>query len=112
MHAIVVPCVEGTTAPPVDSKTLGLKPKSGVICTDAENLTITDGIVEGALQNDLAVGLVTTTRVTHATPGALYAKGIHRDIENDVEAKKFGVPNCTDIARQLLSYPASEFKVR
>ncbi|KAK6751474.1 hypothetical protein RB195_003084 [Necator americanus] len=95
----------------VDSSTLGLMPKSGTNCTVERNLHITDGIVEGALQKGIAVGFVTTTRITHATPGALYAKGIRREIEYDGAANKSGILGCTDIAKQLLSYPASEFKV-
>ncbi|CAJ0603380.1 unnamed protein product [Cylicocyclus nassatus] len=95
----------------IDNTFLNLKPQSNVMCTDQENLKIKDGIVEGALRKGVDVGFVTTTRITHATPGALYAKGIHRNIEYDGEAIERGVPNCTDIAKQLLSYPANEFKV-
>ncbi|ETN74178.1 alkaline phosphatase family protein, partial [Necator americanus] len=58
----------------------------------------------------MAVGFVTNTRITHGTPAALYAKGISRHIEYDVIAKNYG-DDCTDIAKQLLSYPASNFKV-
>ncbi|EYC26181.1 hypothetical protein Y032_0010g1004 [Ancylostoma ceylanicum] len=98
--------------------TLGSRPNFLVgvkKCTTDRSRHLTDGIAEGALQKALEVGFVTTTRITHATPAALYAKGIHRSIEYDGDARKInralGKSNCPDIASQLLSYPASEFKV-
>jgi alkaline phosphatase len=52
----------------------------------------------------LATGIVTTARLTHATPAATYAHVSHRDWENDsdlpAEAAEAG---CTDIAQQLLT---------
>ncbi|KIH61557.1 hypothetical protein ANCDUO_08172, partial [Ancylostoma duodenale] len=86
-------------------------PKSGTVCAKGADLHVTDGIVENALEKGLDVGFVTNARITHATPGALYAKGLHRDVEYDGAAKKLGAAECNDIAKQLLSYPASEFKV-
>ncbi|MFT3762757.1 MAG: alkaline phosphatase [Pseudoxanthomonas sp.] len=51
----------------------------------------------------LATGVVTTTRLTHATPAATYAHSPDRNWENDAdlpnEAKEQG---CKDIAQQLL----------
>ncbi|KIH42478.1 hypothetical protein ANCDUO_27538 [Ancylostoma duodenale] len=105
-------------------------PKSGTVCAKGADLHVTDGIVENALEkgtqfftspcicmywnrtlSGLDVGFVTNARITHATPGALYAKGLHRDVEYDGAAKQLGATDCSDIAKQLLSYPASEFKV-
>ncbi|VDL62477.1 unnamed protein product [Nippostrongylus brasiliensis] len=57
-----------------NSKMLGTMPNTKATCTNATESHIVDGIVEGALQKGVAVGFVTTTRVTHATPAALYAK--------------------------------------
>jgi len=52
----------------------------------------------------LATGIVTTARITHATPAATYAHVSHRDWENDTdlppEATEAG---CKDIAQQLLA---------
>ncbi len=52
----------------------------------------------------LATGVVTTTRLTHATPAATYAHAPNRNWENDTdlpaEAKAQG---CKDIAQQLIS---------
>ncbi len=53
----------------------------------------------------LATGVVTTTRITHATPGATYAHTPERNWESDADmpdaAKAQG---CRDIATQLLDY--------
>jgi alkaline phosphatase len=53
----------------------------------------------------LATGVVTTTRITHATPAATYAHVADRDWESDAnlspEAKSDG---CHDIARQLVEF--------
>ena len=54
--------------------------------------------------NGKSVGVVTTTRVTHATPAAVYAHAVERDWESDAylpgEAAAAG---CRDIAAQLTS---------
>jgi alkaline phosphatase len=53
----------------------------------------------------LKTGIVTTTRITHATPAALYARSVDREWETDR-----GIPpsqrgqGCRDIARQLIEY--------
>jgi alkaline phosphatase len=43
-------------------------------------------LLEMAKASGLAAGVVTTTRVTHATPAATYAHICHRDLENDIAA--------------------------
>jgi alkaline phosphatase len=53
-----------------------------------------------------STGAVTTARITHATPAALYAHSPHRDWEGDQDlpaAARAG--GCTDIARQLVEAP-------
>lgn len=45
-----------------------------------------------------SVGFVTTSRVTHASPSALYASTAERDWESDTE----GNSDCKDIAAQLV----------
>lgn len=61
---------------------------------------------ELAASQGLGTGVVTTTRVTHATPGATFTHSAERNWENDVdmpeEAKAAG---CIDIARQLIETP-------
>lgn len=44
-------------------------------------------LLEVAKAAGKAVGAVTTTRITHATPGATYAHICHRDGENDIAAQ-------------------------
>jgi alkaline phosphatase len=60
-------------------------------------------ILEQAEDRGLVTGIVTTTTVTHATPGATYAHTPERNWENDsqlsAEARAAGFP---DIARQLI----------
>lgn len=57
-------------------------------------------------------GFVTTTRVTHATPGALYAHTNNRDWECDVSIPSEHRKCIKDIARQLVEdAPGNKFKV-
>jgi len=53
-----------------------------------------------------STGIVTTTRITHATPASAYAHVPERDWESDRdltdEARQMG---CTDIASQLIDFP-------
>jgi alkaline phosphatase len=63
-------------------------------------------LLELAEAAQLATGMVTTTRLTHATPGASFAHAASRDWENDSElspAARAG--GCSDIARQLIEFP-------
>ena len=54
----------------------------------------------------MAVGVVTTTRLTHATPGAVYAHAPNRDWEADSDLPEKAVTEgCRDIARQLVEFP-------
>ncbi len=65
------------------------------ICT-AGNLTT---ILEMAEAKGLSTGVVSTARVTHATPAALYAHVVNRNMERDAEH------GCPDIASQLIDFP-------
>lgn len=53
----------------------------------------------------LATGVVTTTRITHATPAAAYAHSVERNWEGDADmptaARELG---CIDIARQFVDF--------
>lgn len=57
----------------------------------------------------LATGVVTTTRITHATPAATYAHSPERDWEGDAdltaEAREAG---CPDIASQLVDFDVGD----
>ncbi|XP_055608137.1 membrane-bound alkaline phosphatase-like [Uranotaenia lowii] len=61
-----------------------------------------------------ATGIVTTTRVTHASPSGTYAHVANRDWESDADilAKRGDTDNCPDIASQLVrNEPGNKFKV-
>lgn len=61
---------------------------------------------ELAASTGLATGVVTTTRVTHATPAATFTHSPDRNWENDAEM--LSAPDasaCADIARQLIENP-------
>lgn len=67
---------------------------------------------ERAARAGRAVGVVTTTRLTHATPATVYAHSPDRDWEADadvpVAAREEG---CRDIASQLLDFPEGGLRV-
>lgn len=66
-----------------------------------------------AQDNGKDTGIVTTTRVTHATPAATYAHTNNRDWECDGEIPQQDVNCVKDIARQLVEdAPGNKFKVR
>lgn len=87
------------------SRTLGLR--SGVAynnCASQEGQS-TDSLFEIAEAAGLATGIVSTARITHATPAATYAEAASRDWEDDTSLDGSG---CTDIARQLIEWPAGD----
>jgi alkaline phosphatase len=63
-------------------------------------------IGEEAKRRGLALGIVTTTRLTHATPAAVYARSADRDWEVDsvIPPSERG-KGCKDIALQLVETP-------
>src|SRR5690606_19174090 len=92
----------------------GIKTKAGFIGVNAEGArgdcaaglkNAVPTFLEQAEEAGLATGIVTTTRITHATPAATYAHSPDRDWEGDAnlppEAKSQG---CRDIARQLIDF--------
>jgi Alkaline phosphatase len=50
----------------------------------------------------LGLGFVTTTRITHATPSALYSHSASRKWECDDRLPALAMNQCKDIARQLV----------
>lgn len=90
----------------------GVKTRAGVIniapqvrredCAQALEHTLpTLGLQARA--RGMAVGVVTTTRVTHATPATIYAHSPERDWESDEYLPSAAAEaGCRDIARQLL----------
>ncbi|WKY06678.1 hypothetical protein Q1695_006677 [Nippostrongylus brasiliensis] len=95
----------------VDSATLGLLPGLGLNCSESEIDHIQDGIADLAIQKGLGVGDVSNTRLTHATPASLYAKGVPRNFEYDGNSDIVQGKCKNDISSQILRRPASEFTV-
>ncbi|XP_075704523.1 alkaline phosphatase, tissue-nonspecific isozyme-like, partial [Rhinoderma darwinii] len=63
-----------------------------------------NSILKWAKDAGKSVGVVTTTRVNHATPSATYAHSVNRDWYSDNEMPKDAVEDgCKDIAWQLVS---------
>ncbi|KAG7168849.1 Alkaline phosphatase, tissue-nonspecific isozyme-like 3 [Homarus americanus] len=68
-------------------------------------------ILQWAQEQGMDTGLVTTTRITHATPAALYAHTANRIWECDGNLKEEGA-GCKDIADQLITEnPGKNIKV-
>lgn len=60
-----------------------------------------------------STGFVTTTRVTHATPAAMYGHSASRYWESDDKIPEEERPLCKDIARQLVENdPGRNINVR
>ncbi|WP_221800121.1 alkaline phosphatase [Oceanobacter mangrovi] len=90
----------------------GVKTRAGMIAVAPEQLRATcqgsdkqalTTLLEYASQQGMATGVVTTARITHATPAATYAHTSERDWEANSDLSEEAVNNgCHDIARQLI----------
>lgn len=67
----------------------------------------TKSIAEWSMAEGKWVGVVTTTRVTHASPAGVYAHTANRNWESDADLAKAAnltdVTQCEDIAKQLIT---------
>jgi len=61
-------------------------------------------LLELAEDAGLSTGVVTTARLTHATPAATYAHSAHRDWESDAWLPPQARGRCIDIARQFVEF--------
>ncbi|MEZ5945481.1 MAG: alkaline phosphatase [Hyphomonas sp.] len=68
----------------------------------------TDSLFDLAERAGLATGVVTTARLTHATPGATYSEVPNRDWEAYVGADDNGADGCEDIAAQFIDWPEGD----
>lgn len=92
----------------------GMKTRAGVIgvdqratrgdCASSRGTEVVSAL-ELAAAAGLATGVVTTTRITHATPAATYAHLPERNWEVDTEVPaKEAASGCVDFARQLVEF--------
>ncbi|WP_179952296.1 alkaline phosphatase [Marinicella rhabdoformis] len=91
----------------------GIKTKAGAISVD-ERVQIgecgpkahhTTSLLTEAELAGFRTGIVTTARLTHATPAATYANSEKRGWEADSDIPKKYRKDCKDIALQLIDYP-------
>lgn len=69
-------------------------------------------IMDWAQAEGKRTGIVTTTRITHATPAATFARIYDRDWECDTEIPQESIGKHVDIARQLVeNAPGNRFNV-
>ena len=90
----------------------GIKSKAGVLSVGqsvarADCSTIMGNVLTTALEHaeqiGMSTGIVSTARVTHATPAATYAHVPERNFEDDRDASKMtSTSGCKDIASQLI----------
>lgn len=105
------------SAPTATALVSGVKTENGVIgvtsaatpgdCASAAGAT-SRSLWEIAEAAGMATGVVSTARITHATPASTYAHTPERDWENDVVAARTGGGDCVDIARQLIDWPEGD----
>lgn len=92
----------------------GVKTRAGVIgidgsahrqnCKEAA-AAVVPSLADYAERSGKATGVVTTTRVTHATPSTTYAHSPERNWEHSGELPAEAAANgCVDIARQLIEF--------
>ena len=106
------------SAPTMSAMMTGVKTDEGVLSVNQEIVhadyrTVkgneTKTLLEMAEESGKSTGVVTTTRVTHATPAACYAHTADRDWESDkdiFDRKKDAYDaKFPDIARQLIEFP-------
>jgi len=92
----------------------GVKTKAGVIglsdladygvCKGSEKAKV-KSLLRSAEESGLKTGLISTARITHASPAAAYAHAPARGWEGDSELTDEAIKNgCVDIARQLIEF--------
>ncbi|WP_199257513.1 alkaline phosphatase [Paracoccus binzhouensis] len=106
------------SAPTATAIVSGVKSLNGTIgvtqqvkvedCASQKGAEVTT-LFELAETAGLSTGIISTARITHATPAATYAKVAGRDWEADKDLPEEAVRNgCKDIAAQLVDWPAGD----
>ncbi len=96
----------------------GVKTKAGVIniapdsdrasCKTAQGYELKTAL-EMAEEKGLSTGVVSTARITHATPAATYAKAPERNWESDDKLPEEAIElGCKDIAAQLVEFSVGD----
>jgi len=95
----------------------GVKTRSGILgltseaalgnCASAEGHG-TDTLFELAERNGLATGILSTARLTHATPASTYAESASRGWEDDTTFGSADADGCKDIAAQMIDWDAGD----
>lgn len=122
-------CVDTQTADSACSATAylcGVKANMGTMgvsakvprhnCTEQkDSANHVDSVLAWGMEAGKWAGVVTTTRITHASPGGTYAHTANRDWEDDkdmTDDKDLVGEGCKDIARQLVEdAPGKDFRV-
>ena len=102
------------SAPTMSAIITGVKTDEGVLSVDqsvvrGDHATLATSrvpsLLELAEQKGLSTGVVSTARLTHATPGACYAHVVDRDWESDANLNQAArAADSPDIARQLIEF--------
>ena len=106
------------SAPTATAMVAGVKSNNGTIgvtqevvndvCASQKGHEVTT-IFESAEAAGYATGIVSTARITHATPAATYAKTAQRDWESDADlSDEARAGGCKDVAAQLVDWPAGD----
>lgn len=95
----------------------GVKTRSGILgltsevavgnCASAAGHG-TDTLFELAERNGLATGILSTARLTHATPASTYAESASRGWEDDTSFGSAQSEGCKDIAAQMIDWAAGD----
>jgi len=106
------------SAPTATAMASGVKSNNGTL---GVNQSVKEGDCAAGLANPVtsifemaeaegrATGVVSTARITHATPAAMYAHTAFRDWESDKElSDEAKAAGCKDIADQLINWPAGD----
>jgi alkaline phosphatase len=106
------------SAPTSTAMVTGVKTEDGILSVDQDvvrgDYTTVAGnelttILELAEQGGLSTGVVSTARITHATPAAAYAHSPERDWEADANLPQAALEaDFPDIARQLVEFPLGD----
>lgn len=80
------------------------KGKTAEDCNKDPSAYLLKTILEMAEDNQKSTGIISTARITHATPAANYAHSSNRDWESDADQPAAGCL-IKDIARQLVEFP-------